>query len=192
MKKSEKPWVESRDEDYYIDQELDFAVNCSLHRPDQVLQMMPGWVADRDGAKYYDLNRKTDKALIGYWWFTVKLLKAPREFTHEEAVEFAKSRFVGGKGVLPGQVAMAFADKFPRAVMIGRLCFAGGIWKNFVDAPDLNARSQIVMRQGYNGDQDVLECRNEDHAHADGDILPVILAEGQMKLATRKGGGNYA
>lgn len=184
-KAKEKGWVRARDEKYYVGQEIDFTANYDDHAPEAVLKaMFHNYMPDRADAKYVDLNQKGKKPLRGYWYFKVKLLNPSRGFSYEESVEWAQSSYVGGKGVVPGHLAVAFAEQFPLLVMLGDVKLTGGIWRHE------NRLTCIELTQGINGSQDILAFRYQDGGMvSDHDICPVIIEQEQIVVPTRRGHG---
>jgi len=95
---------------------VEFGVNCDQHTLEYVAKLR-GFTGDYQGER-----------LTGRHWFKVQLLAAPRFFTDEEAVQWAKDE-CGEIGVLPGQVAEAFRQKFLYVARIGIIPFSGGFWR---------------------------------------------------------------
>ncbi len=95
---------------------IEFEVDCDVHTPEFVAKLR-GITGEYLGEK-----------LTGRHWFKVRLDKAPERFTDEASVKWAKQN--GGLGILPGQVAEAFRQKFTLVAKLGVVAFSGGFWRS--------------------------------------------------------------
>lgn len=135
---------------------VEFEVDCDKHTPEFVAKLR-GFSGDYQGER-----------LTGRHWFKVQLLAAPRRFTDEESMRWAKME-CGGIGILPGQVAEAFRQKFPLVACLGVVPFSGGSWRSDV------SRSSVYL--GWHGSRSYLLAYWSRPAAkwSVGSVFPVVL-----------------
>ena len=137
---------------------VEFEVDCDKHTP-ELVKKLRGIGGTYQGEK-----------LTGRHWFKVQLTAAPRRFTNEESVEWAKTE-CGGIGVLPGQVAEDFRQKFPTVARLGVVPFSGGFWRRV----DGIRRSTVFLHWSGGGSYLYDGWYNPTHQWLVGSVFPVVL-----------------